>query len=253
MCGIGITVDLDRRGRARPWARPLLAHRGPDSSGVVASDDHNVVLEHTRLAIIDPENSEADQPFWDPTRRWALTYNGEIFNYRDIRRELEREGATFRTDSDTEVLLLGFIRWQEGLLDRLIGMFAFAIWDSQTGDVFAARDQMGVKPLYYFVQDGMFAAASEVRALLGHPKSTRELDPDAFVEYLAFGHTFEERTLVRGLKKLPPGSYMYARNGVISVSEYWDPLGQDGDQPATSRAAEEELRATLNDSSARPS
>src|SRR4029077_18430876 len=105
--------------------------------------------------IAPPKHCGAPQPCGDPSRRWALTYNGEIFNYRDIRAELERAGVRFRTNSDTEVVLLGFVEWRERLLDRLIGMFAFAIRDAHTGEVFAARDQVGVKPLYYFVRDGM--------------------------------------------------------------------------------------------------
>ena len=206
VCGIGITVDVERRGRARPWAAPLLAHRGPDSSGVEVSSNGNVVLEHTRLAIIDPENRDADQPFWDPTRRWAMTYNGEIFNYREIRAELEHLGIQFRTDSDTEVVLLGFAVWGQGVLERLVGMFAFAIWDSQTDEVFLARDQVGVKPLYYLQKGGMFGAASEVRTLLAHPFATRDLDARGFVEYLAFGHNFGEQTLLRDIKKVPTGT-----------------------------------------------
>src|SRR3954469_5454697 len=248
MCGIGLTVDLDGRGRARPWAEPLLAHRGPDSSGVHASADGNVVLEQTRLAIIDPENREADQPFWDPSRRWALIYNGEIFNYRAIRAQLERSGVRFRTESDTEVVLLGFIQWRERLLDRLIGMFAFAIWDSQSGEIFLARDQVGVKPLYFLHRDGVLAAASEVRTLLAHPFATRELDEHAFVEFLSFGHNFGDRTLLRDLKKLEPGHYLWARDRSVQVAEYWNPLPSNGTAPAGPAAAEEELRAILDES-----
>src|SRR4051812_8667855 len=246
MCGIGLTVDLDGRGRARPWAEPLLAHRGPDSSGHEVSADGNVVLEQTRLAIIDPANREADQPFWDPGRRWALIYNGEIFNYREVRAELERSGVRFRTESDTEVVLLGFIQWRERLLDRLIGMFAFAIWDSQTGEVFLARDQVGVKPLYFLHRDGVLAAASEVRTLLAHPFATRELDPHAFVEYLSFGHNFGDRTLLRDVKKLEPGHFLSARDGRVEISQYWDPLPSNGAAPRGAGLAQEELRDLLD-------
>ena len=247
MCGIGITVDVERRGRARPWATPLLTHRGPDSSGVEVSVDGNVVLEHTRLAIIDPENREADQPFWDPTRRWAMTYNGEIFNFREIRAELEKLGIRFRTDSDTEVVLLGFVTWDSGILERLVGMFAFAIWDSRTGEVFLARDQVGVKPLYYLHRHGMFAAASEVRALLAHPSATRELDPRGFVEYLAFGHNFGEQTLLRDVKKVPPGHFVRLRGGALEISEYWDAFPANGTRPRDASEAEEQLRHILDE------
>ena len=206
----------------------MLAHRGPDSSGVETSHDGNVVLEHTRLAIIDPDNRDADQPFWDPTRRWAMTYNGEVFNFREIRAALEAEGVQFRTDSDTEVVLLGFIRWGERVLDRLIGMFAFVVWDSRTGDLFAARDQIGVKPLYYFARNGMFAAASEVRALLAHPNSPSDLDRVSVVEFLAFGNNFGDRTVIDGISKLPPAHYLRLQGDTLTVTKYWDVLPTAG-------------------------
>src|SRR4051794_34509200 len=175
MCGIAVNADLRGRGRAVPWALGLLQHRGPDGSGTRESPDRNVVLEHTRLAIIDPENPEADQPFSDPSGRWTIVYNGEVFNFREIRADLERRGVRFETESDTEAVLLGFIHEGERILDRLRGMFAFVVWDRYTGDLFAARDQIGVKPFYYSIRDGIFAACSEVRPLLAYPGPTPEL------------------------------------------------------------------------------
>jgi asparagine synthase (glutamine-hydrolysing) len=224
MCGIAIAADLDGNGRAVPWALDLLRHRGPDGAGVFADPAGSVALEHSRLAIIDPDNKEANQPFADPSGRWLLVYNGEIFNFRELRRDLERCGISFRTESDTEVLLLGFIADGERFLGRLQGMYAFVIWDRATGELFAARDPVGVKPLYYTVRDGMFAAASELRALLAHPVVSHTLAAASVVEFLAFGNNFGDRTLVEGVKKLPPGHFVRARNGEVSVSEYWDVL-----------------------------
>jgi asparagine synthase (glutamine-hydrolysing) len=229
VCGIAISLDLDGRRRGGPWALPLMRHRGPDGEAVVANGD-GVVLEHCRLAIIDPDNPRAAQPFSDRTGRRVLVYNGEIFNYRELRADLERRGAVFRTESDTEVLLEGFALDGERILDRLRGMFAFVLWDRETGELFAARDQLGVKPLYYVLADGIFIAASELRTVLGHPSVKRTLDPAAVVEYLAFGYTTGERTLVDGVRKLQPGHSLRLLGRSLDVREYWDALG--GGMPA---------------------
>jgi asparagine synthase (glutamine-hydrolysing) len=231
MCGIAATIDLEGRGRAAPWALPLLRHRGPDGEGTLEESDGNAALEHCRLAIIDPDNPEADQPFLSPDSRWAIVYNGEIFNFREIRAELERAGAIFRTDSDTEVVLLGFLQWGERILERLRGMFAFAIRDRLSGEVFAARDQIGVKPLYYVVQDGLFLACSEVRPLLRHPRFRAAFDPAGVIEFLAFGDNPGERTLVDGIRKLLPGHCLRIRRGQVSVEEYWDVLAREAPVP----------------------
>jgi asparagine synthase (glutamine-hydrolysing) len=225
MCGIAVTLDLDGRGRAEPWALPHLRHRGPDGEGSLIAPDDNAVLEHCRLAIIDPHNPDANQPFLSPDGRWAIVYNGEIFNFKEIRKELERDGAQFRTDSDTEVVLLGYLHWGECVLDRLRGMFAFAIRDQISGDLFAARDQIGVKPLYYVVQNGLFLACSEVRPLLRHPRFKGAFDPVGVIEFLAFGDNPGERTLVEGIRKLLPGHSLRIKGGRVSVEEYWDVLG----------------------------
>jgi asparagine synthase (glutamine-hydrolysing) len=236
MCGIAVNVDLRGRGRAAPWALGLLQHRGPDGAGTLRSPDGNVVLEHRRLAIIDPDNPEADQPFSDPSGRWTIVYNGEVFNYREIRAGLERRGVRFETESDTEAVLLGFIHEGEPILERLRGMFAFVVWDSKTGDLFAARDQIGVKPFYYSVRDGIFAACSEVRPLLAYPGKAPELDPAGVVEFLAFGNNFGERTLVQDVSRLLPGHCLTVSGGSVRVREYWDALaateGANGDDPA---------------------
>jgi asparagine synthase (glutamine-hydrolysing) len=245
MCGIAVNADLRGRGRAVPWALDLLRHRGPDGEGIVADSSGSLALEHCRLAIIDPDNEEANQPFADPSGRWLLVYNGEIFNFRELRADLERRGTSFRTESDTEVVLLGFIAERERFLSRLRGMFAFVIVDRATGELFAARDPVGVKPLYYTLRDGIFAAASELRALLAHPAVSRELEPASVVEFLAFGGNFGDRTLVRGVKKLPPGHYMVVRRGEVSVEEYWDALPPESSPPPADAA--EQLRERLEE------
>jgi asparagine synthase (glutamine-hydrolysing) len=224
MCGIAGMIDLEGRHRAEAWALRHIRHRGPDGEGVMVSDDGNVVLEHCRLAIIDPENADADQPFSDPSGRWTIVYNGEIFNYREIRSDLERKGVSFSTRSDTEVLLLGFIHERERILQRLRGMFAFVVYDRVTQDLFAARDQLGVKPFYYSVQDGVLSICSEMRPLLVRPGFRRSLDPSGVVEFLAFGNSFGDRTLVEDVQKLLPGHALRIRDRRVEVQEYWDAI-----------------------------
>jgi asparagine synthase (glutamine-hydrolysing) len=201
-----------------------MGHRGPDGQGQIRDAEQNVSLEHCRLAIIDPANDDANQPFGDSTGRWLTVYNGEIFNYRELRADLERRGKRFRTHSDTEVLLESVIADGDAAFDRVRGMFACVIWDRETGEIVAARDPIGVKPLYYAITDGMLVAASELRTVIGHPSLRPKLDPTGVVEYLAFGHTGDDRTLLEGVHKLQPGHLLRSRHGAVTVDEYWDPL-----------------------------
>lgn len=251
MCGFAAAVDLGRRGRARPWALAALAHRGPDGSGTAGDEERNVVLEHRRLAIIDPENREADQPFWDESGEWAIVYNGEVFNFRELRDELRGAGIPLRTQSDTEVVLLGYARYGEAFLGRLRGMYAFVIWNRRTGEVFAARDPVGVKPLYWALQDGLFLACSEVRPLLANPQLDVELDPEGVVEFLAFGSNFGEQTLIRDVRKLLPGHALRLRDGRVTVSEHWDAIPPERTVEDEEVARDEllvRLRAAVSDS-----
>jgi asparagine synthase (glutamine-hydrolysing) len=202
-----------------------MRHRGPDSEATAELVPGKLVLEHSRLAIIDPENREADQPFSDQSGRFTIVYNGELFNYRALRGELEKRSVSFRTDSDTEVVLQSYIADGESAFGRFRGMFAFVIADRLTGDLIAARDQIGVKPFYWFERDGLFVAASEMRTVLGHPGVSKDLEPAAVVEYLAFGHNMWDRTLIKGVRKLPPGHLIRISNSRPRVEEYWDPLG----------------------------
>src|SRR6266545_2404104 len=222
MCGIAVSLDTTGRGRAEPWALPLLRHRGPDGEGRLVRPDVGLVLEHCRLAIIDPDNPEANQPFSDPSGRWTIVYNGELFNFRELRADLERRGIAFRTNSDTEVVLYSLTTDGVAALSRFRGMFAFVLWDGERRELLAARDQIGVKPLYYTVADGLFVAASELRTVLANPTVRPKLDPTGVVEYLAFGCVLGDRTLVEGVRKLPPGHALRLRDGKLELFEYWD-------------------------------
>jgi asparagine synthase (glutamine-hydrolysing) len=206
-----------------------MRHRGPDGEGAFVSAARGLVLEHCRLAIIDPDNTEADQPFTDRSGRWTLIYNGELFNFRELRANLERRGIAFRTKSDTEVMLQSLILEGDAALPKFRGMFGFILWDDDRREILAARDQIGVKPLYYACLGGYFVAASELRTILAHHAVRPELDPASVVEYLAFGYVSGDRTLVKGVRKLPPGHALRLRDGRVEVFEYWDVLPTSGE------------------------
>jgi asparagine synthase (glutamine-hydrolysing) len=199
-----------------------LAHRGPDGEGLFT--DGPVGLGHRRLAIIDL-SAAAHQPMQSVDGRFTLTYNGEIYNFRELRAELEARGHQFRSRSDTEVLLHGFAEWGVDILPRLNGMFAFAIWDRRTRQLLLARDRYGIKPLYYATRAGSFLFASEIKSLLCHPDLRCDLDRAGLVEYLTFQNFFTDRTLFSGVRLLPPGCSLVVKAGEIGrihVERYWD-------------------------------
>jgi len=196
-----------------------LAHRGPDGEGVWTAP--GVGFGHRRLAIIDLAGSP--QPMHDGAL--TVTYNGEVYNYRALRAELEARGARFRTDGDTEVLLHGWRAWGPGMLDRLDGMFAFAIHDAEAGTLFLARDRFGVKPLHYAeLADGALAFASELKGLLAHPLVRRAPDPTAVEDYMAYGYVPDDACIVAGVKKLPAGHFLMVERGrsVPRPRQWWD-------------------------------
>ncbi|WP_010542978.1 XrtA/PEP-CTERM system amidotransferase [Sphingomonas elodea] len=197
------------------------AHRGPDGSGVwcVAG----VGLGHRRLAIIDLEGGV--QPMALPDQSLAVTFNGEIYNFREIRAELETLGARFLTDSDTEVLLHGWRAWGPDLLARLNGMFAFALYDAERQSLFLARDRFGVKPLHYAeLADGAIAFASELKSLLAHPLLRRAADFRAVEDYLGLGYVPDDACIVAGVQKLPAGHFLLLQRGrpVPQPVRWWD-------------------------------
>ena len=231
MCGIAACVDFEGRGRAFPWALPMLRHRGPDANGNFSSCDGNVSLEHCRLAVIDPTNADANQPFPQDMARWVMIYNGEVFNFRELATELLAAGVHLHTNSDTEVVLQYYLKHGSQAFTRFRGMFALVIWDRATSTLIAARDPLGVKPLYYSVRDGVFLCCSEIRPLLRHPTLEHQFDHAGVVEFLAFGNNYSDRTVIAGIRKLPPGHFLSIQGGCVSVEEYWDvlPPGQTSD------------------------
>jgi asparagine synthase (glutamine-hydrolysing) len=228
MCGIFGIVARNAQVPADVLERATasLAHRGPDDSGTVivrdsAPEPVEVGLGNRRLAILDL-SPLGHQPMHDPeTGNW-IVYNGEIYNFRDVRHELEQAGTKFTSHSDTEVLLKAYARWGESCLTKFRGMFAFALWDAGQHQLFAARDPMGIKPLYYAQSGVYFLFASEVRTLLGTGLISRRLDRAGLLNYLAFGSACDPLTLVEGIHALPAGHSLTWHSGTIRQARYWD-------------------------------
>jgi asparagine synthase (glutamine-hydrolysing) len=203
-----------------------LAHRGPDDSGTILLSDSvpepvEIGLGNRRLAILDL-SALAHQPMHDSeTGNW-IVYNGEIYNFRDVRHELEQAGTNFISNSDTEVLLKAYARWGEACLAKFRGMFAFALWDASRHRLFIARDPMGIKPLYYAQSGSYFIFASEVRTILGTGLVPSRVDPAGVTNYLTFGSAYDPLTLVEGVHALPPGHTLTWEGGVLRQSSYWD-------------------------------
>ena len=200
-----------------------LIHRGPDAHGIFY--DNHTGLAHNRLSIIDLSES-ANQPF--RFRQWIMVYNGEIYNFRELRRALELKGYEFTTDSDTEVLIKGFDCHGVDFIHQVIGMFAFALYNSHTGELFLFRDRLGVKPLYYTLQQGTLVFASELKALEAALKS-REIGTTGLIDFLSFGYTVGENTIYKGVFKLRPGHYIHFKNGQLFQHTYWSPENYLGD------------------------
>jgi asparagine synthase (glutamine-hydrolysing) len=221
--------------------RDTMQHRGPDDAGVWRSADGCVGLGQRRLAIIDLSPG-GHQPMCDATGGCWITYNGEIYNYRELRRELQALGQPFRTQSDTEVILAAYNAWGAESLSRLSGMFAFGLYDSRTRCLLLARDRAGEKPLYYRHTDDGLVFASELKALLADPRCPRRLDLEAVDQYFAYGYVPGARCILQGISKLPQGHAMLFDVGrnVLKVWPYWtlpdaapDPGGSVEDLCAT--------------------
>ncbi len=221
MCGIVGLVGTRSPGDLAAM-NALIAHRGPDDAGLVEAPELGVALGVRRLAILDLAGGR--QPMTTPDGRFTIVYNGEIYNAPELRATLERDGERFATDhSDTEVVLRLYAREGAAALARLNGMFAFAILDREQRTLFCARDRLGIKPLYYLSQPGRFALASELKALLALPGVPRELDPQSAFHYFSLLYVPDERTILRGIKRLPAGHWLRlnCENGAVEVSRWW--------------------------------
>jgi asparagine synthase (glutamine-hydrolysing) len=222
MCGITGIYAFNEIGRVNminlASATQALSLRGPDNQGIF--NDHFVGMGHRRLSIIDVSSS-ANQPMYDDSDRYVMVYNGEIYNYRKLRDELVSMGISFRTESDTEVLLKLYIHFGEKCLEKLNGFFAFAIYDRTSGKMFIARDRMGIKPLLYYQDEDKILFASEMKSILAYGID-RKLNLNTLYEYLQLNYIPSDHSMIAGVKKLLPGHFMHIENGRCSIQSYFD-------------------------------
>lgn len=246
MCGIvgiysqknqNVSEDLLRK------MADIIAYRGPDDEGYYI--DGSLGLGHRRLSVIDLSNA-GHQPMVNEKADVVISYNGEIYNFKEIRSELESTGTHFNSQTDTEVVLESYIKWGEACVNRFNGMFAFSIYDRSNKKLFLARDRYGVKPLYWMFKDGLFVFGSEVKSILQHPQISAQVDPHALIEYFSFQNIFSNHTLFRDIQLLPPGHTLaldLSKKESPVLQQYWDfPLVSSANQ-----VSEEENQNTLFD------
>jgi len=223
MCGIAGMVDprggVD--GEVIVRMRETLTHRGPDDAGLWVCPDGRVGLGHRRLSVLDL-SARGHQPMLDEAEQVAIVYNGEVYNFREIREELKAAGFAFRSDTDTEVILNAYVAWGIDCVDRLEGMFAFAIWDARSGVCHLVRDRLGVKPLFYAVADGRLVFASEIRAVLASQCVRRDLSAEAAWDYFSYGYVPTPATIYEQIHKLPPAHVLAFADGHAQPKRYWD-------------------------------
>lgn len=260
MCGITGVYHFNNGKRTDEKTvvamRDTLVHRGPDDAGLYLSPDRKVGLGTRRLKIIDLSDA-AHMPMGSVHQKsnvknqngeaW-ITYNGEVYNFRELRKELECKGYRFRSESDTEVILASYLEYGIDCVKRFNGMFAFVIWDETKKLLFAARDHMGIKPFFYALQNGTFYFGSEIKAILAHPDFKKELDEPALSHYLTFSSTPAPFTLFKDVKKLPAGNRLVINErGEGTPEEYWNPVKTD-ESRRTEDSYIEEVRTLLRDS-----
>ena len=220
MCGfVGFTNYIKDNGETLHKMMDRIVHRGPDSAGAFIDED--IALGFRRLSIIDL--NDGDQPMFNEDKSLVLVFNGEIYNFKDLRAELINAGHIFSNNSDSEVLLHGFEEWGEDIVNRLRGMFAFVIFNRKDKSIFAARDIFGIKPFYYTFMGESFIFGSEIKAFLEHPEFKKELNEDALAHYLSFQYSALEETFFKNVFKLPPAHYFTFKDGEMKKVRYWKP------------------------------
>ena len=222
-----------------------LSHRGPDDSGTWASADGSVVLGQSRLSVVDLSPLGHSPMPWDGGRL-CITYNGEIYNYRELRQTLESAGHRFKSLTDTEVVLAAYDEWGTQCVERFVGMFAFGLWDTARRRLWLVRDRFGKKPLYYSVRNGVLSFASELKALLADATCPRDIDRAAIELYLRYGYIPAPLSIYSAIRKLPPGHDAVYERGALAVRSYWNPVEFVGTQNGISDAdAERRLEQLL--------
>jgi len=247
MCGICGKLNFDRSATVDPELLGMMLatirHRGPDDDGTYFSGQ--VALGFRRLSIIDLNSGH--QPLSNEDGSIWVVFNGEIYNYRELRKRLGDKGHVFKTQTDTEVLVHLYEEHGEDLVQELRGMFAFALWDDRHKRLLLARDRVGIKPLYYCLTDNCLLFASEIKALLGDPEVRRDINPDVIDRFLSFFYVPGEETLLKGVSKLLPGHYMTIQDGKAKIRQYWDLQFPDPPDRRDFKRAEEELMSLLDE------
>lgn len=222
MCGIaGIISQKEIHQGEIELMTDAIAHRGPDAHGYYLN--HNIALGHRRLSIIDLD-ARSNQPFFSKDKRYVIVFNGEIYNFKSIAQELVQQGVSLHTTSDTEVIVEAFALWGTGFVHKLNGMFAFVIYDTFTKNIFLFRDRVGKKPLYYYLKDGVFLFASEIKAILKHPSVDKNaIDRSTISTFLQLGYIPEPKTFYSGIHKFPAGHYGVLSSSLeFSILPYWN-------------------------------
>ena len=219
MCGFVGFVDKNKnKDKIIKKMADIIKHRGPDSDGYYTDDF--IALGFRRLSIIDL--SGGNQPIYSENKDNVIVFNGEIYNYKELREELIKKGYKFKTNTDTEVILNGYLEYKEKILNKLRGMFAFIIYDIKNNVVFGARDFFGIKPLYYGLFDNLFLFGSEIKSFLGHPNFKKELNKEALKPYLTFQYSSLNETFFKNVYKLDPGHYFIYKNGKLKINSYYE-------------------------------
>jgi asparagine synthase (glutamine-hydrolysing) len=219
MCGINGIFGIEKLNDAHRMMQRMnasISHRGPDSYGIYQGN--NIVLGHRRLSIIDL-SAESNQPFFSDDKRFVMVFNGEIYNYNELKSQLS--DFNFRTKSDTEVLLNAYRKWGIDFISRLEGMFAFAIWDTEKNDLLLVRDRLGIKPIYIFQNNHSFLFSSEIRALLSSDLVPRKLKESSLTDYLRYQTVHAPQTMIEGVEMLLPGHYLLISDAEVIVKKYW--------------------------------
>ena len=219
MCGIAGYVSTTKKPTKKILKEMTdrIAHRGPDGEGHYI--DEFAALGHRRLAILDL--TTGDQPIYNETKDIVVVFNGEIYNYKELTEELKEKGHKFVTTTDTEVLVHGYEEWGHDLVNKLRGMFAFAIWNKKEKELFSARDGWGIKPYYYYENDGTFMFASEIKAFLDHPDFKKEFNDEILSSYLCFNSVPTEETFFKGVKRLEPGHSLIYKDNEIKINRFF--------------------------------
>ena len=244
MCGfVGFVDKVGNKKKIIKDMADIIRHRGPDSDGYYVND--NVALGFRRLSIIDLDGGT--QPIYNKNKDKLIVFNGEIYNYQEIKKELVSKGYKFSTKTDTEVILVGYEEYGEKVLDKLRGMFSFIIYDIRDNSIFGARDFYGIKPMYYYLTDDEFMFGSEIKSFLGHPNFKKELNRDMLKQYLTFQYSVGEDTFFKNVYKLRPGHYFKYKDGNLDIEKYYE-IDLTSDHSKSLDEWEDIIRKELNES-----